>query len=71
MEMPSKAQTAYSQFKMIESMLHFVRDSLENSEFDDLELISHMDKARVMLKCADNRMLALVKKSQEPKSVCY
>jgi hypothetical protein len=67
----SREQIAFTYICTVEPMVRFARDSLLDTELDDLELISDLDKARLCIKCAINRMEELIKKSQEPKSVCY
>lgn len=68
---PNKAQSIYAQLRMLEPMLHYMRDSLASCEFDDLQLVSDFDKARLSLMNALSRMETIIAKSQEPKSVCY
>lgn len=69
--LPSKTQSIYAQAMMLEMILHFLRDNAELNEFSDIDLISDMDKARVCLKSALQRMEMLLVKARESKSVCY
>lgn len=76
--LPSKAQCAYANMKMIEPTLHYIRDNLIDSELDDMELVADFDLARGHIKCAINRMEKLLRiqeeiipDSQERKRVCY
>lgn len=71
LEFPNKEQMLYSQLAIVDSLTDYLRDNLECTDFDDLELLSHMDKARISLRCAHSRMKEIVKNSQERKSVCY
>lgn len=71
MEIPSQEQHAFSNLALIETLLHFTRDSICHSQFDDLELISDLDKVRIGLKCAIHKMETLIKKTQERKRGCY
>lgn len=71
MQAPNEEQVLYAQLALLSPMVDYIRDNLKDSEFDDLELISYMDKARFMLKGAKIRMDELIKQSQEPTRVCY
>lgn len=50
MRSPTKTQAIYSQIKMLEPTLRFIKDNLEQSESGDLEIFAELSMACVHLK---------------------
>lgn len=70
MEVPTKEQEIYAHLALIIPQINFIRDQLLESEFDDLELISRLDKTRFMAKGAKLRMDELIEQSRESRGCC-
>lgn len=56
MQRPSRNQIIYSHILGAEIIVETIRDGYLNSLEYDLEVISDLDKARVFLKCALNKL---------------
>lgn len=70
MKLPDKPQQVFANIQLLEPTLHYLRDYVLNSEFDDLELLSHLDKARLSLKCALVRMQKISEEKEEQNGHC-
>lgn len=69
-EIPNIEQILYSQLAVLDSLAEYIKDSLESCDFDDEELISHMEQAQIALRGAHYRMRWIMQKP-ESKNVCY
>ncbi len=69
-KLPTKEQFLFSQMIIIDSMLEHMRNNLIGSRFDNLELLSNIDKAKLCMKLASQNMQEILK-SEEDKSACF
>lgn len=71
--LPTKEQMLYAELCIVESLCDHLRDNLFGTAFDDLDMISDMDKVRLGLRLTCSRMKTVLNppNSKDYKSACY
>lgn len=70
-DIPNKEQILFSNLCTIHTLLECIRDNIDESEFEDIELENDLNSALAGICNAYYRMRYLIKRTQEPKNACY